>query len=409
MSVASSYHSNKPLPSGSDLALPWHLHLPEKLEREFSHYLLADSRPIIRTSLALVLLLMVCGTLVEYLVESASLVHTWRPRLLAMLAAVPVWIASRDDAHEHWLQPSVALFTLVLAASNDYAGVMIDHPLAWSYYLVTLLAILLMSTLFRITLYWAMATSTVLFLILAVSLLAFDRMDPTETLVVFFVIASGAALSLAGHYFFERLQRKHFVVERMLSMHRSELHSANIALESQATEDPLTGTVNRRGMEARLNPLIEQAQSTGELDNLFLLLFDIDFFKQYNDNYGHLAGDECLKKVAAVPGALIQNHQDFVARYGGEEFIVVLAGIHMNDALVFADRLRTRIEKLNLEHKASRVASTVTISVGVAGMTADVERAEQLIARADEALYEAKRQGRNQTVVIDQDDQLRTV
>ena len=409
MNVASSVEGDKPLPSGNDLSLPWHLHLPEKIEHEFRRYLLEDSRPIIRTSLALVMALLLCGTLVEYLVEPGSLIDTWRARLLIVLAAFPVWVASRDDTHETWLQPAIALFAMVLGVTNDYSGVVINHPLSWSYYLVNLLAILLMSTLFRITLYWAVSTSVILLLALSISLLGYDRMDPTETLVVFFIIACGAVLSLAGHYFFERLQRKHFVIEKMLALHRNELHSANIILENQATEDPLTGTVNRRGMEARLRPLIEEARLSGKLDSLFLVLFDIDFFKQYNDTYGHLAGDECLKQVASVPGALIQNHQDFVARYGGEEFVVVLAGIHFNDALVFADRMRKRIEKLNLEHRSSRVADTVTISVGVAGLTSATSKAEELIARADEALYQAKRQGRNQTVVLDDNDQLRTV
>lgn len=399
----------KPLPSGHELALPWHLRLPEKLELEFRQYLLEDSRPIIRSGLWLVLLLFIGGTAVEFLVDNSSLLLTWRARLLSVLAVVPIWLAASRDEYRQWIQSSVALFALILGAANDYAGVIIDHPLSWSYFLVNLLAILLMSTLFKITLHWAAGASLILFLMLVVSLQQVSHPNQAEMLVIFFVVFSGAVLSLTGHYFFERLQRKHFVIERMLSQHRNELHSANIALENQATEDPLTGTVNRRGMQSRLTQLIEQARSTGESDSLFLLLFDIDFFKQYNDTYGHLAGDDCLKQVASVPKSLIQNHQDFVARYGGEEFVVVLAGIHMNDALVFADRLRNRIEKLNLEHKSSRVSDVVTISVGVAGMTAEVKQAEQLIARADEALYQAKGAGRNRTVVMGADDKTSAV
>lgn len=397
------------LPDGQDIRVPWHLRLPAQLERDFTHYLMADSGRIIHASMSIVMLLLLCGTAVEYLVDDRNVLMTWRPRLLSVFAAIPAWWLSRQADTPPGLQASVVLFAFVLGGTNNYCGTVIAHPLAWSYYLVNILAILLMSTLFRITLYWALAASAALVIMLAITLIGFSRLAPAEALVVFFMVFSAAVLSLTGHYFFERLQRRHFLIERVLSMHRSELFSANMALESKVTEDPLTGTVNRRGMEARLNKLIQEWQHGKRDQSLFLIIFDIDFFKQYNDTYGHPAGDECLRKIADVPNSLVQSEQDFVARYGGEEFVVVLSGIQQNDALVFAERMRSRIEKLDIEHKASRVSSVVTISIGVAGMGSCVENAGQLVKRADEALYHAKGQGRNQVVFIDDQNALRSL
>ena len=398
------------LPSGTDLPIPWHLKLPDALERDFQAYFLEHSRRMIAGSFFIVALLFVMGTGVEFLVEPENVKLTWRPRLLSVFAAIGVWVAAQSEARHQYLQPAVAVFAIALSITNNYLGATVDHALSYSYYLINLFAILLMGSLFRITMQWTVPVSCIVMMLVVVSLLGFSRLPAAELLVVFFFIFSGGVLCLIGQYFHERLQRQHFLAERVLALHRSELHSANQVLENQATEDALTQTVNRRGMETRLNNLIREYRSRdADAGGLFLLLFDIDFFKHYNDSYGHLEGDTCLRKVSAVPRQLIQNDRDFVARYGGEEFVVVLTGIQQNDALVFAERMRSRIEKMGIEHKSSRASSVVTISVGLAGMTDAVERSDQLIARADEALYHAKNQGRNCVVAIHEDDELRTL
>jgi diguanylate cyclase (GGDEF)-like protein len=398
------------LPDGTDLHLPWHLSLPPALEQSFQTHLLALSKALIRSAYPIVVALLLGGTLVEILVDPASALQSWRARLIAILAASYAWWAAAPDRPDGQIQPAVCLTAMVVSLSNNYLSGTLHHDLAYSYYLFNLLAILLMGTLFRITIRWALLTSVVILVVMLFSMILFSRLSSTEILILFFFVMAGGVLSLFGQYNFEKLQRQHFLAERVLAMHRNELHSANQVLENQVSEDPLTGTVNRRGMDDRLGRLLQQQEKAGTRSgNLYALLFDIDFFKQYNDNYGHLAGDNCLRTVAAVVHSMIQSEDDFVARYGGEEFLVVLNGIRLNDALVFAERVRDRIEKQGIEHLASRCSNVVTISVGVAGWKTGISKPADLIDLADEALYEAKRLGRNRVMMIDDQGALKAV
>ena len=399
----------KSLPDGADLHLPWHLKLPDQLESAFQNYFLTLSRRLIRSSFYIVLALLLSGSAMEFLIDPDSALLGWRARLIAVMAASAAWWASQPRSPENLLQPAVSLTAIIIALSNNYLGASIEHSLSYSYYLFNLLAILLMGSLFRITLRWALATSVIIFILMLLSMIFASPLSTNEILVLSFFVLSGGILSLYGQYNFERLQRKHFIAERVLAMHRHELHSANMILENQVSEDPLTGTVNRRGLEVRLSGLLHQKryQGTSDSGQIFALLFDIDFFKQYNDTYGHLAGDECLRHIASVPRSMIQSDTDFIARYGGEEFLVILNGIKLNDALVFAERMRDRIEKKGMAHSSSRVSNVVTISVGVAGWRPGIEKTADLIQHADEALYEAKKLGRNRVVLLDQDGTLR--
>lgn len=126
----------------------------------------------------------------------------------------------------------------------------------------------------------------------------------------------------------------------------------------------------------------------------------IDVFKAYNDNYGHLAGDDCLRKVVETLHQSLKRPGDLVARYGGEEFIIVLPGTDQAGAQIVAEYLRKKVEDLNISHEYSSVNDRVTISLGVATRApeADMEK-EKLIVHADEALYRAKQDGRNRVSV----------
>lgn|SRR5690554_339492 len=396
--------TERPLPNGADISLPWHLGMPALLEQAFQVYLLNLSRHLIRSSFVIVLVLLASGSMIEALIDPASAAQALRPRLIAMIAVSFAWWCAGADKPDWLLQPSVCVAALVISLTNNYLGFILEHSLSYSYFLFNLLAILLMGTLFRITLRWALFTSVAIFTIMLPSMFYFSSLSHAETMMLFFFILAGGVLSLYGQYNFEKLQRKHFLAERVLALHRNELHSANLVLENQATEDPLTGTVNRRGLEDRLSRLITlQQQRPAQQGNLFALLFDIDFFKQYNDTYGHLAGDDCLRTISALVHSMMQSETDFIARYGGEEFLVILSGTRLNDALIFAERVRDRIEKQGIEHQTSRNSNVVTISVGVASWRAGIEQTSQLIQLADEALYQAKELGRNRVVLFDQD------
>lgn len=136
---------------------------------------------------------------------------------------------------------------------------------------------------------------------------------------------------------------------------------------------------------------------------LALIMIDIDHFKNFNDTYGHLSGDQALMKIAEVIKGVIKRPGDLGARYGGEEFVVMLMNTTAEDAAVVAEEIRRRVEKLGLENEETK--TLLTVSLGVASFVPDNQLAqEELIAAADRALYKAKEGGRNKVVVCQQED-----
>tara|TARA_A100001391_G_scaffold189999_1_gene161960 strand:- start:9583 stop:10806 length:1224 start_codon:yes stop_codon:yes gene_type:complete len=388
------------LPSGRDLRLPWHLRLPAPLERDFAEFFRNSVAKVAPWAALNVVVLLVLALALELYISPEVAARTWRPRLLCAMLAVATILVARHAEWRRWLHSASLALAFSVALTGDWIGMRVDHPLAFSLFLQTPLAILLMSVLLRVPFYWAVTGSLAMIAALAASLHNSPHIDHQLALVLVLLSLASASMSLFGQYIYERLLRQHFLSENVLFQHRDELHSANRVLESQATVDGLTGCLNRRGMESRLNELLHGFGRGGTGERASVLLFDIDFFKQYNDTYGHQAGDECLKTVASIPRALTQGDKDFVARYGGEEFMVVLANTSLKDALVFAERLRTRIEQLGLPHAGSRVSQVVTISIGVVCASERVSDAPGLIKCADEALYQAKGAGRNRVAYM---------
>ncbi len=183
-----------------------------------------------------------------------------------------------------------------------------------------------------------------------------------------------------------------------MHLRTEELREANLRLEALATTDALTGLANRRVLQERLEREIQRAARSRK--ELALVMIDVDHFKRYNDNLGHLAGDDCLRQVAAALRTAASRPADLVARYGGEEFAILLPETPAAQAAVIADTVRQTILKLGLPHPSSPTAPYVTISAGVAGVlpAAGSEPAE-LIAAADAALYLAKQGGRNRALL----------
>jgi diguanylate cyclase (GGDEF)-like protein len=183
------------------------------------------------------------------------------------------------------------------------------------------------------------------------------------------------------------------ITERKVDERTSALAAANEKLERLSRTDPLTGLANRRRLEDVLEETWQHAEATGH--PVSVIMVDIDYFKQYNDRFGHLGGDGCLQKLAAVLTAGARE-TDIVARYGGEEFAVVLADTGLATARQVAERLRQAVAGLAEEHPASPTGH-LTVSVGVATALPDAETSRRdLLRRADEGLYLAKRNGRNQ-------------
>ncbi|MDX1588731.1 MAG: diguanylate cyclase [Oleiphilaceae bacterium] len=175
-----------------------------------------------------------------------------------------------------------------------------------------------------------------------------------------------------------------------------ELERANKQLKALSAHDELTGLKNRRAFDEQFQTLTVNAYRLRQ--PLGVLILDIDHFKSFNDNYGHLVGDECLKMVAGIIHQNVTRPGDLPARYGGEEFVVVLADTPSNGALKVAERIRS-----SLEQRPFTVAGTavpLTVSIGVSVRTPEhADEASTLFAEADGALYQAKRNGRNQVVL----------
>ena len=173
-----------------------------------------------------------------------------------------------------------------------------------------------------------------------------------------------------------------------------ELKRHRDALEEQTRRDGLTGIANRRRFDEHL--ALAWRHGSREAHPVSLLLADIDYFKRYNDHHGHLAGDDCLRRVARALAACPQRPLDVVARYGGEEFGCILPGTDLPGALRVARTMREAVADLELVHGSSPAAEYVTVSVGAATLQPSRARSLQdLIRQADVALYDAKRAGRN--------------
>lgn len=189
------------------------------------------------------------------------------------------------------------------------------------------------------------------------------------------------------------------ILEQRLIEERKVLEQSNATLEKLIIYDTLTGIYNRRYFEDQFYSFWEyQANVNG---NLTVMFVDIDYFKRFNDTYGHIEGDEALKKVASTLYESLRRVGDFVARYGGEEFIVLASEMSEKQALGYAQSICVKIRELEIIHNASP-HGFLTISCGVAYFKPNINKApKQLLHQADLALYKAKEMGRNQAAAFD--------
>lgn len=177
------------------------------------------------------------------------------------------------------------------------------------------------------------------------------------------------------------------------------LELENRRLQNLSEIDELTQLPNRRTFDQHL--LYEWQNSARNNSSISTIMCDIDFFKNYNDTYGHLAGDDCLRQIAITLRQTIKGQTDLVARYGGEEFVVILPGTDAFMATFIAEKIREEVKALNIPHSSSQIEQrVVTISAGVACTIANLEdEADILLRAADEALYESKAKGRDRISV----------
>ena len=220
------------------------------------------------------------------------------------------------------------------------------------------------------------------------------------------IVTSFLLLLIVGSaYLVFRSNQRNMRAFSALQSAQSKLETMNQDLAQLSTTDSLTGLANRRKFEEVIAHEWSRAQRKKE--PLAVAMVDIDFFKIYNDLYGHQAGDLCLKIVAKTLAAGLRDGSDFVARYGGEEFIVLLPGQGAEGTYEVLERLRHDVANKKLKHSGSKNFSILTFSAGFAVTIPDQGKTiRDLIAQADQYLYQAKRSGRNQVVGCDENGQI---
>ena len=187
-------------------------------------------------------------------------------------------------------------------------------------------------------------------------------------------------------------------LEQRVNERTRELSQLNSQLVKLSSEDGLTGLFNRRHFDEAL--AIEHSKAQTSCSDLALIMGDIDYFKNFNDHYGHQAGDQCLQQVATIFQVESGRDRSIAARYGGEEFVLLLPATDLEDAMAVANQIRKAVANLNINHEKSLNHSILTISLGVVSRQPDKDMSRQsLIEMADRALYKSKTSGRNQVSV----------
>ena len=181
---------------------------------------------------------------------------------------------------------------------------------------------------------------------------------------------------------------------KQLNLALSDLQTANQELEKVACLDGLTGLYNQRHLAQTLD--LEWRRAQRESRPIAFIMADVDFFKRFNDCYGHLAGDACLRSIAAVFKDVVTRPGDLVVRYGGEEFLIVLPSTDLKGASLVAEKVRSKIEALKIPRAGAGVLPFVTISLGVFSCVPGRDQAsKEALSAADGLLYRAKSEGRN--------------
>lgn len=374
----------------------WRLSWDEPLESDFQASYAARYRHHMVLGLAVGALAMIVSVFEDFMLPPGE--RAW-PLFVRFGVVFPtvlllLWLIRKPAMDRH--QQSLLMFaTLGGATSFLMMAHFVASPLG-RMYLDTLILIQIFGlTLLRMQFAYAIACALVITAGTTAALAGLRLPGHGgEHVIDLMLIAFAGMLCLVANYLMERSARSDFLQQRLLEFRQAELQASNAHLEQLLRSDALTGIANRRCFDQTLADEFRRAER-GHYP-VSLLMLDVDSFKQYNDTYGHQAGDETLVQVAQSLARFARRPGDLAARYGGEEFALILPGSSEKDALAIAEELVAHVHDRALPHQTSRVCDRVTVSVGVATLQPDAGGSlVELMANADQALYLAKGQGRN--------------
>nr|WP_320131665.1 diguanylate cyclase [uncultured Holophaga sp.] len=306
--------------------------------------------------------------------------------VISVLLARPWFSRNRE-----WL---AAFQILVTALTLNLVVVASHHPNALHYHIGVMVVSIFGVILVRQRFWFAMGTSALISLIYTLGLYQMPGLPPEVRSNAITVLVATVIICLIASYQIEHDLRRGYLQALLQRIKAIRLRDSHDALAQLSKSDPLTGLANRRQLLEHLELAWNIALRTAS--PISLLFMDVDHFKEYNDHWGHQAGDVCLAAVAELLSASAHRSADLCARYGGEEFVLLLPYTTIEGALPLAQRIRRLIESSAIPHGHSPVSAVVTISCGVACLTPTPDRTSaDLIDLADRALYQAKRNGRN--------------
>jgi diguanylate cyclase (GGDEF)-like protein len=365
---------------------PW-LTFSADLEAEFRSRNFQENLHHTRVNLCLAILFTIAFSAMDSMVLGSELNRY--PSMIRMLVIIPVLLialASSFSPQRHRFHPWVVFGAVTILG-------------------LSAAAIQIIASLGGISLLFPSLMITILFIYLMGGLI-FYHAAAANVIVMFVYLALGTSLMLPGREFSHdalAILGTNLFGASVLYMHEktSRLRFLEACiLREMVARDGLTGIQNRRMFDQHIARVWQQA--VREEERIAVLLADIDCFKDYNDRYGHQAGDECLRAVAVSLSQCARRPLDFVARYGGEEFAIVLYEASREYVAEVLTRIQRSIAELNIPHEASKVASRLTVSIGAAFVLPAANRTlEGLIQLADEALYSAKEEGRNRVIVME--------
>ena len=314
----------------------------------------------------------------------------WLAVTLHALVVTP-WIVAAGlvvrDTSPRWLREGAAASVPVVIVLQILTTFSLTRSTEADHYQYFVLLVLMFSNMVQRCPFWyAFAASSIIVCTHAVAVLLHPDLSLAIALVAALILSTAAYLLLISGYYVERDFRRSY-----LKTLREHLRHA--VAENTSRRDALTDLANRHMLGVRLDELWSVGDDRSS--PVAVIMLDIDHFKAFNDRYGHVAGDACIKRVAACLLAELRK-EDLAVRYGGEELMLILPRVEMHAATRVAERVRRAIETAGIPHEAGGRHAIVTASFGVACAPVSAVASSELIAAADAALYAAKRNGRNQ-------------